>query len=454
MIEWLAGGVWMKSRLKDGKVTTFPILCVNFVGTLGFSIVLPFLVFLVTDWGGNAVIYGVIGATYSAFQLIGAPILGRWSDKFGRKRILLLSQLGTLASWLFFIIAFALPKESITQINSELLGSFTLTIPLLVLFFARALDGLTGGNISVANAYLSDISTDSTRNANFGKMAVSSNLGFMLGPAIAGLLGDTGWGHLPPVVAAFLISLVASGLIIFMLPESNERAMLKDPERPHTRQVLSHDHKPCVKLSSDKSPGIAAILKHPRTTMLLAINFFIMLGFNFFYVSFPMFAAKGLEWTVKETGIFFSVLSVAMVIVQGPILSRISKRLGEQSLAVIGGLFLAPSFILIGTFELPTIYTGVALLSLGNGLMWPSVSSLLSKAAGDRLQGAVQGIAGSVGATASILGLVIGGVLFDAMQEQVFIISASILLVAFLLTLLLGSIKSEDSLSDTCMVQS
>ena len=90
--------------MKD-RPSIYPILIVNFVGTLGFSIVLPFLVFLVKRWGGNALVYGLMGSTYSLFQLVGAPILGRWSDRYGRRRILLLSQLGTLTSWLVFLFA-------------------------------------------------------------------------------------------------------------------------------------------------------------------------------------------------------------------------------------------------------------------------------------------------------------------------------------------------------------
>ena len=86
----------------------FPLLVVNFIGTVGFSLVLPFLVFLVTDWGGNAFVYGVAGATYSSFQLVGAPVLGRWSDRYGRRKILLLSQAGTLVSWLASVIGLIL----------------------------------------------------------------------------------------------------------------------------------------------------------------------------------------------------------------------------------------------------------------------------------------------------------------------------------------------------------
>ena len=169
------------------RPSIYPILSVNFVGALGFSIVLPFLVFLVTRLGGNALVYGVMGATYSFFQLIGAPILGRWSDRYGRKRILLLSQLGTLASWGIFLIALFLPVTTVVEVDSNVLGAFTLTVPLIVLFVARALDGVTGGNVSVANAYLADVTDDANRSANFGKMAASSNLGFIFGPAIAGV---------------------------------------------------------------------------------------------------------------------------------------------------------------------------------------------------------------------------------------------------------------------------
>lgn len=107
------------------------------MGTLGFSIVLPFLVFLVTRWGGNALIYGVMGATYSFFQLIGAPILGRWSDTYGRRKILLLSQLGTLLSWVVFVTAFFLPDEPFLTVDSAF-GTFALSLPLIVLFVARS----------------------------------------------------------------------------------------------------------------------------------------------------------------------------------------------------------------------------------------------------------------------------------------------------------------------------
>src|SRR5258708_11281549 len=173
----------------SGRVSVVPILAVNFVGTLGFSIVLPFLVYLVTELVGNALVYAVMGATYAFFQLLVAPVLGRWSDRYGRRRILLLCQVGTLISWGIFLAALWLPVRPLFEVHSPVLGAFTLTVPLVVLFVARALDGTTGASVSVANAYLPDISDDTNRSANFGRIARSSNLELLLGPAIPGALG-------------------------------------------------------------------------------------------------------------------------------------------------------------------------------------------------------------------------------------------------------------------------
>lgn len=160
----------------DKKLILFPILLVNFTGTLGFSIVLPFLVFLVMDFGGNAILFGIVSAMYPTFQLIGAPILGRWSDIYGRKQILLISNIGIFVGWLLFLFALLLPISRLFNINFSLIGTFVITLILLMLFVARAIDGITGGNVSVPNANLADISSYENRSRNFGKMAISSIL--------------------------------------------------------------------------------------------------------------------------------------------------------------------------------------------------------------------------------------------------------------------------------------
>ena len=136
------------------------------------------------------------------------------------KKFFLISHGGTLIGWIFFLFALFLPVENLFNISSPLFGTFVITLPLLVLFFARSIDGITGGNISVANAYLADISSDENRSKNFGKMAISSNLGFIVGPALAGILGATIYQEILPVLAALVLSLITLIVICFALKES------------------------------------------------------------------------------------------------------------------------------------------------------------------------------------------------------------------------------------------
>jgi MFS family permease len=306
-------------------------------------------------------------------------------------------------------------------------------VPLVVLFIARALDGTTGGSVSVANAYLADISDDTNRSANFGKMAVSANLGFVLGPAIAGALGAMAMGETLPVLAAFVISVIASLMVAFWLPETEPCALRTDPETFSVRKVLGQDHKPCFRLTAAPKLSIAAILALPSVGLLLARYFLVFLAFNLFYVSFPVYAATGIHWSLAETGVFFSVMGLMMALVQGPVLKRVSKIWSDRILVLGGSLVLAASFPFFSAADTATLYVGTALLALGNGVMWPSLLSVLAKAADRNLQGTVQGLAGSVAAVASIIGLLAGGLLYDGLGSYVFVISAALTLLTFVL---------------------
>ena len=158
------------------------------------------------------------------------------------------------------------------------------------------------------------------------------------------------------------------------------------------------------------------------------MHFLVMLSFNFFYVTFPIVAVRDLGWSLTATGTFFAVMGLLMVAVQGPVLGWVTRRVREPLLIVGGSLVLAASFWLFDTPATLQIYLAVVLMALGNGLMWPSVLSLLSKVAGQTYQGAVQGLAGSLGAVASVAGLVLGGLLYTAIGAQVFRLSAAVTL--------------------------
>jgi MFS family permease len=385
-------------------------------------------------FGGDAIIYSLLAATYPAFQLIGSPLLGRWSDIYGRRKVLLLSNAGTAIGWILFIMALVLPNVSVFNINLEYFGTFVVAVPLLFIFLARAIDGVTGGNISVANAYLSDISTDKNRSNNFGKMAISSNLGFILGPALAGILGGTFYGSLLPVLAALILSIVTLVVIGFLLQESKKSNPIMIPEEGTIRKVFAQECKDCYPQDSAVKSKFGDVFKLEHISYLLVLYFLIFLGFNVYYASFPTHAANVLHWSVTQLGIFYAILSGIMVFIQGPVLRKALKKFSEEKLVIIGSLILGTNFVLFFSESIISVYTAVVLFSIGNGLMWPSFMSILSKRAGTVLQGAVQGVAGSFGGVASIIGLIAGGVLYNLTGEATFLVSAVIIFSVFVMS--------------------
>ncbi|WP_425234552.1 MFS transporter [Ulvibacterium sp.] len=419
----------------------FPILLVNFIGILGYSIVIPILIFIVTDMGGNGFIYGILGAMYPFFQFIGAPILGSLSDRIGRKKVLVLSQAGTFVAWMLFLLAFALPKTQLWSQNTELTGNYVMTLPLVIIFMARIFDGFTGGNVSVANAYLSDISTDEDRNRNFGKMGASTSLGFVLGPALAGLLASSALGELVPLSLAALISLVAIFVISTKLKESNPCVVdTGELSTRSFRRFFQVEHKDCYQEgdieANPPKKGWGSVLKEPGVPLLYAVYFLTFLAFSLFYAGLPIYASTLLEWTAIDLGIFLAYSSLIMILVQGPLLSRLSDNISNQSLILVGSLLLSLSFFLLSMDSLVILYMANTLLSIGNGLMWPSFLALLARTGNPQIQGAIQGYGNSMGSMASMFGLILGGLLFETMETNVFAIGSGIFLIV---TLLMGA---------------
>ncbi len=420
------------SAATDGAVlpwrTFGPILAVHLFGTLGFSLAIPFLVFIVDDLGGATWTYGLLGATYSAFQLVGAPVLGRWSDRTSRRLVLVASQAGTFAAWLLFLVALSLPVQGIVTIAGA-----TLTFPLLLVFAARALDGATGGNISVANAYVADLTrnTPQLRQVAFGRMGMAASLGFVIGPAAAGLLGGTSWGPRLPIAIAAVMAMVTTIAIILWLREPGGRCP-EGPEVPTALEAgLNQQAKPC-----DRAPAppisLATLRRGPVAAILVA-TFMVFLGFSFFYAGFPVHAMQSYGWDTGQLGIYFAVLSGMMIVAQGPLLTFVSKYLSRR---IVFGAGIACLMLSLLSLVLPAgqlTYVGAALFALGNGLSWPTFQARVAEVAGDA-QGTIQGAATSASSLASISGLVVGGVLYPALQSGLFYVAAALFALVLVLT--------------------
>ncbi|WP_435625750.1 MFS transporter [Flagellimonas sp.] len=417
------------------KSRIFPILLVNFIGILGYSLVIPILIFIVTDFGGNGFIYGILGAMYPFFQFIGAPILGKLSDRIGRKKVLMISQMGTFVAWTLFLIAFAIPEIPLWSQTTDLTGNYIMTLPLVVIFLARIFDGFTGGNISVANAYMSDISTDEDRSKNFGRMGASTSLGFVLGPAFAGILASTLLGEVLPLLLAALISLIAIFVINFRLEESVPCVVdTKGVSLRNVRRFFQVEHKDCYTeghedIQGESSKGFKRILKIDGVKPLYLVYFLTFFGFSLFYAGLPIYANALLRWSAIDLGIFLAYSSLLMILVQGPLLGSLSKKINSRVLIVLGAIILSSSFFLLSTTNIILLYLANTLLSLGNGLMWPSFLALLSSLGSKNTQGAIQGYGTSMGSIASMLGLIAGGMLFERITTMVFTFGAFVFII-------------------------
>lgn len=402
--------------MKKPRFDFLAILIVNFSGSLGFSLVIPFLVILVQRFGGNAFVYGIIGAIYSVFQLIGSPLLGKWSDTYGRKPMLVISQIGNVVGWSIFLLALLLPITPFMKI-----GMMTITVPLFLLTLSRSIDGLTGGDVAVAQAYLSDITTSEERSRAYGQLSVASNIGFVIGPALAGILGATIYHEKLPIVLAIFISVVATVFVWKYLPESHKK-IEKEKLTP-------------IKISK--------VLENTDIVYMLVLYFMIYVGFSFFYTAFPFYAVGGLHWNVGKMGLYFSALSLMMVLAEGPVLAYAAKRYSDGILTVVGAVILGTNFLLLTSRNELLIYLAAVFFALGNGLMWPSFLSLLSKLAGEKYQGTVQGLSGSMGSLASIIGLIAGGVLYEKIGNKTFLVSAIVIYIVMFLCLRLLTLQKH-----------
>jgi DHA1 family tetracycline resistance protein-like MFS transporter len=311
--------------------------------------------------------------------LIFSPILGRLSDKHGRRPVLLLSIIGTGIG--FLILGFA---------NT-----------LWMLFAGRILDGITGGNISTAQAYIADVTTREDRAKGMGLLGAAFGLGFIFGPAIGGILSR--WGIHVPVLFAAALCFANAVLLYFTLPET-----------------ITPDHP--ARFSAAGGRGLSQLVRaiaQPKLGFILVIYFLFIVAFSIMTTSFSLYTMFRFGYDAQHTGYLFAYVGVIAVIIQGGLIGRLAKRFGEILLVILGALFFAISLFAVpfvgpNTGGLLGLLIGGGVFSVGNSLAAPALTSLASKTASDTEQGTVLGVTQSIASLARAVGPSLAAVLIHS----------------------------------------
>lgn len=342
-----------------------------FIDLLGFGIVIPVLPFYAEGTRFNATprTVGLLFASYSVMQVIFSPVMGRLSDKHGRRPVLLLSILGTSLGFLILGLA-----------NT-----------LALLFIGRIIDGISGGNISTAQAYIADITTRENRAKGMGLIGAAFGLGFIFGPAIGGILSR--WGIGVPFFFAAGLALANAILLYFTLPET-----------------VTKDHP--ARVSAARGRGLTQLIKafsQPRLGFVLTIYFFFIVAFSIMTTSFSLYTMFRFGYDAQHNGWLFAYVGLIAVIIQGVLIGGLVKRFGELPLVIVGALFFAGSLFAVPfvgpqSGGLLALLIGGGIFSLGNSLATPALNSLASKSVGEAEQGTVLGVTQSIASLARAVG--------------------------------------------------
>ncbi len=346
---------------------------------LGLTIILPLLPFYAEHFGASPTVVGLLVSTYAVCQLIGGPLLGRMSDHVGRRPLLLLSQVGTFIG--FLILAYS---------NA-----------LWLLFLSRIIDGLTAGNLSLAQAYISDVTKPEERAKSFALIGIAFGLGFLIGPGISGFLSQYSF-QLPIFVAAGLsaTSILAT---YFLLPSTKPT---NAPDSP--RKFTLFDWQ--TYLGFFRRPDLAPLL-----FQFTAFAF----AFSLFMTGFPLFAERRYTWHdhpfgPKQVGYVYAFLGFLGIIIQGGLIGRLVKRFGEQAIIRGGFLTSVVGFTALAfTYHLPMLLVVTAVASSGSGVLRPAITSLITQRAAKSEQGVVLGLNQSLNSLCQIVAPFFAGLLIN-----------------------------------------
>ncbi|HEX5751652.1 MAG TPA: MFS transporter [Archangium sp.] len=347
-----------------------------FLDLVGFGIVIPLLPFYVQSMGGSELTVGVLLGSFSFTQLLATPILGRFSDRYGRRPIILMSLAANAVAMGLFSLA-----------------SYHHLLPLL--FVSRILAGATSGNISACQAVLADVTPSEHRARAMGRLGAGIGLGLVLGPMIGGQLSQ--WGAwFPPLAAAALALLGALGVLVAM-PETHPTR--STPAKPPSRLSVFH-----------RSPRQRAL------RLMLLLYFFVFLSMTTLQVAFALLAQERLGWGAKQVGYIFALVGGLGLVIQGGLIGPLSKLVGEVRLLILGTLLLCAGMLGVSVAAQPLpLVASVFLLGTGLGLIQPLLGSLASQAADPSLLGLTLGLAQSSGGLARTVGPVASGALYKTL---------------------------------------
>lgn len=358
-------------------MTLLPIFLIVLVDVLGLTIVIPLLAIYAETLHATPLEATLLVSTFAVCQLVSGPLLGSISDRVGRRPMLIVSQLGTLAG--FIVMA----KAS----------------SLWMLFVARILDGATAGNLSLAQAYIADHTKPEERTKSFALIGIAFGLGFLVGPAVTAWL--SGHGLSTPIWAAAGLS--ATSVLATTL-------LLKEDPGAIVRAAPDGSDGPGGKRLSVLSWGTyAGYFRRPRMGSLLAQFFVYMIAFSLFVGGFALFAERRFTWkghpfTPREIGILFAYAGFLGIVLQGGLIGRLVRRYGDARLALTGFVTLAVGYCMLGLVgTIPLLVISTTLASYGGGVLRPTLTSLVTQEAARHEQGVVLGLTQSLSSLAAIV---------------------------------------------------
>lgn len=355
----------------DLKRVLHVVSAVVFLDMLGFGLIVPLLPFFIEEMGGSPATVGLLFASFSAAQLVATPVLGRLSDRVGRRRVILISVAGNVAAMLVFALA--------TNLRM---------LPLL--FASRILAGLTSGNLAACQAAIADVAGEGERPRAMGRIGAAIGLGMIVGPVLGGVL--EGVGSAAPPLAAAVIAACGWMFAWWRMPETLHRA--KD----------------------DKTKGVPlqTVLARSCTVFVLLLFFTSFLVLANLQVALALLAKERMSWGEREVGYLFGLFGVVSLVVQGGLIGPLSRRASPLTLIACGSAGMVASFLAVAAaHDVFTLIAGLAILGVSLGVVQPSLSTLASEVAPREQRGAVLGFAQSAGGLARTVGPVAAGFLAE-----------------------------------------